>query len=100
MEFEWDPKKAALNFKKHGVTFQEGSSVFADEFARIIDDPVHSITEYREIIIGTSSADRLLFVSFTVRSGRARIISARRANRLERQDHEDQKSKQKTNGSR
>src|SRR5665213_1085036 len=94
MELEWDPIKAIINFKKHGVTFEEGSSVFADELAWIIDDPAHSLSERREIIIGTSSARQLLFVSFTMRAPRTRIISARRANRMERQDYEDQKFKE------
>ena len=59
LKFEWDPKKAASNLSKHGVSFEEGLSVFADPLARIFDDDDHSLAEQREIIIGHSSIDRL-----------------------------------------
>ena len=54
LEFEWDPKKAAANLKKHGVSFGEAITVFADPLARIFDDDEHSSQERREIIIGHS----------------------------------------------
>ncbi|MBM4084515.1 MAG: BrnT family toxin [Planctomycetes bacterium] len=88
--FEWDPNKAALNLRKHGVSFDEASTVFDDPLARIFDDEDHSAAEAREIIIGHSIADRLLIVSFTERSEDViRIISARRASRRERRDYEE-----------
>lgn len=52
----WDPRKAAANFRKHGVAFEEAVSVFADPLARIHDDPHHSVGERREIIVGTQRA--------------------------------------------
>lgn len=57
MEFEWNPKKAKSNFKKHGVSFEEASSVFGDALAVIYEDPDHSVDENRFLIIGTSIRD-------------------------------------------
>src|SRR5437867_12895507 len=87
-EFEWDPRKADENLKKHGVAFQEGLTVFVDPLARIFDDPDHSTDETREIIIGHSVEQRLLLVSFTERAARIRIIGARSATKREREDYE------------
>ena len=89
LQFEWDDAKATANFKKHGVAFDEALSVFADPVARIFDDPDHSEDEGREIIIGFSGKPRLLVVGFTERSGRVRLIHARRATRSERERHEE-----------
>jgi uncharacterized protein len=88
VDFEWDPAKAEANVKKHRVAFDEALSVFADPLARIFDDPDHSADEAREILVGNSTRQRLLLVSFTERAGKVRIISARRATRHERQDYE------------
>jgi hypothetical protein len=88
LEFEWDPSKARENARKHGIGFEEALAVFADPLARIFDDPEHSDEEPREIIVGYSSKQRLLLVAFTERTPRVRIISARRATRRERQNHE------------
>lgn len=88
MDFEWDPLKAAENLTNHGVSFEEALTVFADPLAKIIDDPDHSADERREIIVGHSEKQRLLFVSFTERPPRVRIISARVATKRERQDYE------------
>ena len=87
--FEWDARKAAANSRKHGVTFPEAITVFADLLAKIFDDPDHSLSERREIIIGQSSRGRLLLVSFTDRGDRIRIISARTVTRRERKAHEE-----------
>lgn len=88
MNFEWDEFKAAANLQKHGVSFEEATTVFSNPQAVIFDDEAHSTNEQREIIIGHSSRDRLLLISFTERSAIIRIISARRATRKERQDYE------------
>ena len=88
-DFEWDEDKAASNQKKHGVTFEEAATVFADPLAAIFDDEVHSEEEQREIIIGHSAQNRLLLVSFTERAGAIRIISSRRATKKERRDYEE-----------
>ena len=88
VEFEWQSAKAESNLKKHGVTFAEALTVFADPLARIVDDPDHSAEESREFIVGSSGRQRLLIVSFTERGRRTRIISARAATRRERHDYE------------
>ena len=88
-EFEWDAQKAAENLKKHGVAFDEALTVFADLLASIFDDPDHSGDEQRELIIGHSTAQRLLVVSFADRGRRTRIIGARQARARERRDYEE-----------
>ena len=89
LEFEWDDKKAIGNRSKHGVSFEEATTVFGDPLAAIFDDEAHSSDEPREIIVGHSNLERLLLVSFTERPGRIRIISARRATKRERKDYEE-----------
>ncbi len=89
MEFEWDETKAAINLKKHGVSFEEATTVFDNPLAIIFDDEEHSIDENREIIIGHSRNNRLLLVSYTERINAIRIISARLATRREREDYEE-----------
>jgi len=86
--FEWDKNKASVNKRKHGVTFEEASTVFADPLAVTIYDLMHSDEEDRYIILGESQRQRLLVVVFTDRDERIRIISARVATRGERKDYE------------
>jgi uncharacterized DUF497 family protein len=62
LHFEWDDRKAAANAKEHGVSFDEAKSVFVDERAKLIDDPDHSEDEDRFVLLGLSSALRLLLV--------------------------------------
>ncbi len=81
--FEWDPEKALGNEQKHGVTFDEASSVFADTLSLTIHDPLHSEDEERFIIIGISCRNRLLTVVHTERGEKIRIISARKATKKE-----------------
>jgi uncharacterized protein len=88
LRFEWDRRKAAINQEKHRVSFEEALTAFSDPLARIFDDPDHSSTEAREIIIGHSSKERLLVVCFTERGDAVRLLSARKATRQERQDYE------------
>ncbi len=83
MEFEWDPKKAISNARKHNVSFQEAASVFGDPLAITFEDPDHSMDENRWITFGRSLQKRLLIVSHTERGDRTRIISARLMNRKE-----------------
>jgi uncharacterized DUF497 family protein len=92
LRFEWDPKKAAANLAKHGVSFEEALTVFSDPLARIFDDEDHSSEEQREIIIGHSVKDRLLLVCFTARETAIRLFSARPATKRERQDYEENTS--------
>jgi uncharacterized protein len=88
--FEWDSRKARSNIRKHGVTFIEAASIFADPLARIFDDPDHSAEESREIIIGRSPTGKLLLVCYSeALEDQVRIISARRATKREQQDYEE-----------
>ena len=81
LEFEWDPKKAAANLKRHRVSFEEARTVFLDEQAKLIDDPDHSSDEDRFVLLGISGLLRILLVCHCYRQqGQAiRIISARKA---------------------
>ena len=88
IQFQWDEQKAARNQRKHSVSFIEAVTVFRDPLALIFDDEEHSEEEYREIIIGHSLRHGLLVVSFSERGDMIRIISARKANRKEREDYE------------
>ena len=88
--FEWDPKKAEYNARKHGVPFDEASTVFGDPLALLMPDPDHSLGEKRYIVLGMSNQQRLLVVAFAERPPRTRLISARRAARRERRRYEEQ----------
>ena len=88
MRFEWDPKKAKQNLKKHAVSFDEAVTVFYDSLSATFDDPDHSVGEHRYITIGFSSRDRLLVVGYTERGEGLRIINARPATAHERKRHE------------
>jgi uncharacterized DUF497 family protein len=87
--FSWDPQKAESNWAKHGVTFEEAVSVFADPFGHIFDDAAHSEREQRELIVGHSKLRRLILVSFSEGEEAVRIVSARKATRAERKDYEE-----------
>ena len=89
MTYDWDPAKAEANAKKHRVTFEEAASVFLDPSALTFWDPDHSEEEDREITIGRSTRQRVLFVAHTSRDGRVRIISARQATRREQKQYEE-----------
>jgi len=84
--FEWDETKSRANFRKHGVSFEEAQTVFADELGLLIHDPDHSEQEDRFVILGLSSALRTLVVCHCYRGDDdvIRIISARKADRSER----------------
>jgi uncharacterized protein len=89
LKFEWDSRKAVSNLSKHGVSFQEALTAFADPLARIFDDEDHSTREQREIIIGQPAKERLLVVCFTAQGESVRIFSARKATRRERKEYEE-----------
>ena len=87
MQFTWDPKKAESNLKKHGVSFNEAVTVFADPLALVIEDPLYG---ERAILIGQSERQRLLFTVFVeLAEDWVRIISARRATSHERRRYEE-----------
>jgi uncharacterized protein len=89
MQFEWDAAKAAANVHKHGVSFDEASTVFADSLSATGRDLDHSRNESRFMTFGLSSKGRVLAVSHTDRGGVVRIVSARAATRREKQIYEE-----------
>lgn len=74
---EWDPAKAESNLQKHGVSFEEASTVLKDPLSITVSDPDHSAAEERLLLLGRSVAGRLLIVSLTERGATVRLISAR-----------------------
>ena len=93
MEFEWDPKKAAKNLRRHKVSFNEAATVFGDSLGTTVPDPDHSLAEDRYITVGMSSRRRLVMVAHTERGQRIRIISARELTRAEREAYEEETQK-------
>jgi hypothetical protein len=89
LTFEWDANKARTNLAKHGISFEEASTVFGDPHSLTIPDPAHSAVENRFVIIGASHRGKLIVVVHTERSDNIRIISARVASRPERQNYEE-----------
>src|SRR5436190_1107189 len=69
--FEWDPRKAAANERKHGVSFDEAATAFADPYGLVVDDPRHSVGEVRVALLGHAETGRLLAVMFTERGDRS-----------------------------
>jgi uncharacterized protein len=90
LQFEWDTHKAAANLARHGVSFDEASTVFRNPLGRDLPDDEHSsVYEERFVTVGISDEARLLYVSFTMRGDRIRIIGARKATRHERLSYEE-----------
>ena len=89
MEFEADPAKAAQNFKKHKVSFEEAASIFGDSMEITYPDPDHSVGEMRWLSFGMSSRERVLAVIYTERRGKVRLVSARVATKHERKIYEE-----------
>jgi uncharacterized protein len=89
MKIEWDPIKARVNLKKHGVSFEEAATVLRDPLAATGLDPDHSIYEERYITFGVSERRRLLVVSHIEQGDNIRIISARKASKGERDLYEE-----------
>jgi uncharacterized DUF497 family protein len=89
LQFEWDDIKASSNKLKHGITFEEASTAFADELSITINDPLHSEDEKRFILLGQSKQSRTLVVVHLEKKEAIRIISARRASRLEKKFYEE-----------
>ena len=89
IKFEWDDNKNQANIKKHGISFEDAASVFQDEGALIIADEEHSESEERFILIGFSFKANLLVVCHCYREkdSAIRIISARKADKKERQKY-------------
>ncbi len=89
MQIIWDARKAAANRKKHGVSFEEAATVFADPLSLTGADPDHSVGEHRWITFGESVRGRLLAVAHTDEGDIIRVISARLATRHEKRLYEE-----------
>lgn len=91
LRFTWDPRKATQNRRKHGVSFEEAQSVFADEMALLLHDPDHSQSEDRFLLLGMSWKIRLLVVAHAIRAdgNEIRVISARKATKAEQGQYLD-----------
>jgi len=89
MKFEWDPKKARSNLRKHKVSFEEAATAITGPMAATGVDPDHSIGECRYITFGISERGRLLVIAHTEQSDSIRIISARLARKGERKIYEE-----------
>jgi uncharacterized DUF497 family protein len=88
MRFEWDDNKAESNVLKHGISFEEAVTVFADPYLLFTEDSEHSEGEQREWAIGEVEDGSIVVVVFTMRGERVRIISARKATKRECQQYE------------
>ena len=88
MRFEWHPEKAAANLAKHGVSFNEASSVFGDPLATTVPDPDHSFGEERLLTTGLSNQQRVVIIWHTEGDDAIRIIGAREATPRERRTYE------------
>ena len=91
--FEWDPAKAKTNLQKHGVSFEEASTVFDDPNSITIDDDAHSDEELRFVTMGWSDAGRLVTVCHCDRKQRIRVINARPAEQYEQRQYEQENTK-------
>ncbi|HBI25064.1 MAG TPA: hypothetical protein DDX84_12900 [Nitrospiraceae bacterium] len=89
MRFEWDPRKAVINLRKHRVPFEEAATALQDLLSATAFDPDHSVDENRFITFGISNRGRLLVVSHGEESEVIRIISARLASKNERRIYEE-----------
>jgi len=94
-DFEWDPRKAKINARKHGVDFEQAAEVFQDPLAVAIPDDEHTTSESRWITLGKGARARYLVVVHTFeeldeKTARVRIISARRPTRNEIREYEEQ----------
>jgi len=90
--YEWDPRKADANFRKHGVSFSEAATVFLDPLAMTYPDPGHSRGESRFITFGESGDGRSLVVSHReLAEDQIRIISARRMTKREIDDYKQER---------
>jgi uncharacterized protein len=89
MKIEWDPRKAKLNLKKHGVAFEEAATALSDPMAVTGADPDHSDYEDRYITFGISAKNRGIVVSHTEEGETIRLIGARKASKGERKLYEE-----------
>jgi hypothetical protein len=86
-EFEWDPRKAGVNRRKHGIDFADATAVFEDERGLTVHDAITAVGETRMLTLGRDGMGRVLVVAYTGRGDRIRLISARRATPSERRQY-------------
>lgn len=86
--FEWDKGNLSKNFKKHNVRNQEAEEIFVNEPLIVLEDAKHSQKEIRFHALGVTGKKRKLFLSFTIRKDKIRIISARDMNKKEEVTYE------------
>jgi len=91
VEYEWDPAKAAENFRRHRVRFADAALSLEDPLGVSVPDP-DSLGESRLIYLGADPSGRVLVTSYTLRGRTVRIISSRKASRAERRAYEAQSS--------
>jgi len=96
IQYEWDPIKAKMNLRKHGVAFKDAATVFKDTLSITVFDPDHSEEEDRFITFGFSASGRLLMMAHTDRGDRIRILSARELTRGERKTYEEEIQRRKS----
>ncbi len=89
MNFEFDPRKAAINLRKHRVSFEEAITVFNDPFRSVVSDTLHSDDEQRFLTVGQSTRGRILFIVYTETDSTVRPIGARVATATERKQYEE-----------
>jgi hypothetical protein len=89
LKFEWDHKKSKLNFEKHGVSFEEASTILGDPLSLTVYDEVHSDSEDRYITIGQSCHNKIIVVVHADRINNLRIISARLATSNEKKQYRE-----------
>ena len=94
IEFEWDDGNADKNRVKHGISTKESEEPFFDQYRKLWKDIPHSGKEWRYILLGATKSVKILFISFTIRSKRVRVISARPAHKKERIMYENAKKTQ------
>lgn len=92
LDFEWDEWNIKKNLVKHRVTVKECEEAFADPKKRILHDVYHSQKEKRYILLGITLDNRILYIAFTVRNKRVRVISARDLNRKEKYLYYEEKT--------
>jgi uncharacterized DUF497 family protein len=88
MKITWDPNKAEINVKKHGIRFSDAEMVLYDSFAMTLEEQIVA-NEQRYVTIGTDAVARIIAVVYSYRSDTIRLISARKATRRERKQYEE-----------
>ena len=87
LKLTWDPRKAAANIRKHGVSFEEAATAFSDPLSVTVPDPLHEEGERRFVLIGQTAQGRMVVVVHAEEEDNPRLISAREATRAEKRTY-------------